>query len=276
MDGEAAGNNDAISLNMSDPHSLLAKFSKPYVVVTVTSDPTGEGFMLVDGEPLTTPAELHWTIGKTHTLSTLTPVSGGSGVQYLWVNWSDSGEQTHEVAVSQNQTTFTASYKKQYLLNFLSVEGYGSTTPASPGDYWFDVDVTVEVRATPKEGYFLNQWRLDEVSVGSENPISVTMDRTHSLKAVFEYGAETLIVEAVQEGGGVIRGLSVTVDGSMIRQTDSNGRVNFTVTKGTHTVLFQSPYSKDVGTRYLFLRWEDGVTENPRTVASFGSPLRGL
>jgi len=275
LDGESAGSDNPISVGMVEPHDLLAKFSRPSISVTITSTPEGEGFVLVDGEPAVTPAEFHWVIGGTHTISILTPLSGGNGTQYVWVEWSDGGEQTHNITVSE-PVTLTAIYKRQYLLTIQTVERYGSTTPASPGEYWFDENTIIDSRATPRQGYLFIYWMLDGVNVGEDNPISVTMNRIHSLKAVFEYGAETLIVEALQDGGGVVRGLPVTVDGSVTKQTDLNGRVNFTVSKGAHTVQVQSPYNKDVVTRYLFLRWSDGVTENPRMVAAFGSPLRAI
>jgi hypothetical protein len=61
----------------------------------------------------------------------------------------------------------------------------GGTTDPSPGSYTYTAGTSVTVTATPSSGYTFNHWELDGANVGAANPITVVMDRDHSLHAVF-------------------------------------------------------------------------------------------
>jgi len=67
----------------------------------------------------------------------------------------------------------------------VSPSGSGTTNP-SPGSYTYDSGTSVTVTATPKLGYRFKQWLLDGSNAGSSLSITVTMNRDHSLTAVFE------------------------------------------------------------------------------------------
>jgi len=60
----------------------------------------------------------------------------------------------------------------------------GGTTEPTPGIYEHDKGITINVTATPENGYYFNHWELDG-AVKLENPINVTMDEDHTLVAVF-------------------------------------------------------------------------------------------
>jgi hypothetical protein len=85
--------------------------STSLIDITITSNPTGLD-VFVDGAPVTTPHVLTWVSGSTHTLSANSPVSLPNGVQYVWVSWSDGGEQSHIVSPSTS-TTYTANFEAQ-------------------------------------------------------------------------------------------------------------------------------------------------------------------
>ena len=61
----------------------------------------------------------------------------------------------------------------------------GGTTNPVPGSYKYDEGVNVTVQAFNNSGYVFDHWRLDDVNVGSANPVNVTMDSNHTLLAVF-------------------------------------------------------------------------------------------
>jgi hypothetical protein len=61
----------------------------------------------------------------------------------------------------------------------------GGTTEPSPGSYTYPAETSVTVKAIPSSGYAFNHWELDGANVGATNPITVKMDRNHSLHAVF-------------------------------------------------------------------------------------------
>ena len=78
--------------------------------ITITSDPTSSGFVKVDGSSIITPQAFMWVVGSTHDLEALSPVSGGSGIQYVWTSWSDGGGQSHTYTTPLSPQTVTASY----------------------------------------------------------------------------------------------------------------------------------------------------------------------
>jgi flagellin-like protein len=64
----------------------------------------------------------------------------------------------------------------------------GGTTSPAPGTYTYDEGESVQVTALPNAGWKLSYWTLDGVSIGSQNPASVTMNKDHELAAVFAQG----------------------------------------------------------------------------------------
>jgi len=71
-----------------------------------------------------------------------------------------------------------------YTLTITSTSG-GTTDPV-PDSYSYNEGNVVSVTALPDSSYILDHWELDEVDVGSANPINVTMDSDHTLHVVFK------------------------------------------------------------------------------------------
>ena len=108
--------------------------SSPTVSITITSSPSGSGFVKVDSTAITTPQTFTWTVGSTHTLEAISPVSGGTGTQYVWANWSDGGNQTNQYTVPSSNQTVTAYYKTQYLVTYAAT---GNALPVTvPDNEW--------------------------------------------------------------------------------------------------------------------------------------------
>jgi hypothetical protein len=70
-----------------------------------------------------------------------------------------------------------------YTLTIATTTG-GTTNPA-PGTYTYPSGASVTVTAIPSSGYIFDHWELDGVDAGKVNPITVTMDKDHSLTAYF-------------------------------------------------------------------------------------------
>jgi len=96
------------------------------------------------------------------------------------------------VTVTYGGVEVNAYYHAEYSLTILSAEN-GTSDPA-PGTYWYREGSTVSVKAIPSRGYELDYWLLDNVNVGSSNPINVRMDAAHSLKPVFKRKSYTLTI----------------------------------------------------------------------------------
>jgi hypothetical protein len=69
----------------------------------------------------------------------------------------------------------------------------GGTTDPAPGIYSYTSNSTVQVTAIPNPNYLFNNWILDGVPTGSDNPINILMDRNHSLEAVFKIAYQLTI-----------------------------------------------------------------------------------
>jgi hypothetical protein len=101
------------------------------VSITITSSLTGSNFVEVDGTPITTPQTFDWLPGSTHTLAANSPVSGGTGIQYVYSDWGDGGNQVHDYTVPGSSTTVTANYDTQYQVTFSAGTG-GSINQVYP------------------------------------------------------------------------------------------------------------------------------------------------
>jgi len=70
-----------------------------------------------------------------------------------------------------------------YNLTITSTTG-GSTNP-SPGPHSYEEGTVVSVEASPSTGHVFDLWVLDGSNVSSDNLIFVTMDKDHTLHAIF-------------------------------------------------------------------------------------------
>ncbi|MCW4005464.1 MAG: BNR repeat-containing protein [Candidatus Bathyarchaeota archaeon] len=81
--------------------------------VTITSNPSGDGFIKVDGETITTPRTFTWNLNSNHIIEALSPVNV-SDTTYLYTNWSNNNTQIHQITISQQtEDTITATYQIQ-------------------------------------------------------------------------------------------------------------------------------------------------------------------
>src|SRR5262249_57086942 len=122
------------------------------IQVTVQTTPAGRTFM-VDSVSYTAAQTFSWQPGSSHAIATTSPQSGGTGIQYVWKNWSDNGAISHPVAPTTNKT-YTATFTTQYFLTMVAGTG-GRVSPASG---WKNSGATVSITATPSAGYMFSSW----------------------------------------------------------------------------------------------------------------------
>ncbi|MGD0550542.1 MAG: lamin tail domain-containing protein [Candidatus Bathyarchaeia archaeon] len=126
------------------------------VSITITSLPEGSGFVNVDGSAIVTPGTFTWIDGETHNLEAISPVSGGSGVRYVWVSWSDGGAQAHTYTTPSSGQTVTANYKTQFYITVTS--SYGSPTSSE----WVDERQDYATSVTSPDGdYKCDGFKID-------------------------------------------------------------------------------------------------------------------
>lgn len=133
------------------------------------------------------PKTFTWAVGSQHTFSWTDPVTAGSaGKRYVWASTSGlSTLKSGTIEVPAGGGAVTANYVTQYRLTIsVSPSGAGTTTPA-PGNYWHNQSTSVQVSATPNQGYIFSHWLLDGNYAGSSSTITVQMNSAHELVAVF-------------------------------------------------------------------------------------------
>jgi hypothetical protein len=118
--GSYSGTANPATVTMNGPITETANFASAQVQITVTSSPAGSGFVKVDDSPITTPQTFTWTVGSIHTIAATSPISCGSGCQYVWTSWSDGGGQSHQITVPGSAATYTANFKTQHQVTFTS------------------------------------------------------------------------------------------------------------------------------------------------------------
>lgn len=88
----------------------------------------------------------------------------------------------------------------------------GGTTNPPPGSHVYDVGSVVTVTALPEVDYLFDHWALDDVNIGSANPVSLTMDANHVLQASFRLIPDIAVVAVTPYPLNVRRGEPVYVD----------------------------------------------------------------
>ncbi|MFI5449686.1 MAG: hypothetical protein ACHQ03_07975 [Candidatus Bathyarchaeia archaeon] len=75
--------------------------------ITIGSNPSGPGYVQVDGNQIMTPQIFNWQTGSTHTIAANSPVGA-----YVFQSWSDGGAQTHIITVPATSTAYAANYSQ--------------------------------------------------------------------------------------------------------------------------------------------------------------------
>jgi hypothetical protein len=172
-----------ITVTMDANHTATAHYILQYYL-SVKTDPLG--IATISGEgwydessnvTLNAPAVSDYAFGYWD----VNDVLRGSGVNTITV-YMDAPK------------TATAHYTQiiRYALTITTTAG--GTTDPEPRTYNYPAGLTVQVTALPNANYIFDHWELDNVDVGSANPYTVTMNKNHTLKAVFSHAPSAWFV----------------------------------------------------------------------------------
>ena len=170
-----------ITVTMNQNHTLTAYFTAlppPQYTLTIQTSTGGT----------TNPTPGSYTYAQ----NTNVPVTGIPTTGYNFNHWTLDGTQytSNPITVLMNTNhTLTAYFSEippppptTYKININST--IGGTTDPPPTIYERDSGTTVTVTAVPEAGKYFTHWELDG-TIRTENPITVTMDKDHTLLAVF-------------------------------------------------------------------------------------------
>jgi hypothetical protein len=237
--------------------TITANFQLATVQIIVTSNPIGSGFVKVDGNAYATPQTFSWTIGSTHTLEALSPVSGGTGIQYVWTSWNDSEAQTHSITVPSTSTTYTANFKTQWQVTF-SQSGVGTD--------WTGPVMTVNGADHDKDG--VSFWADD----GDITTFSYASPLTLSGKRYVLTGVNATSAITISDVTTIVGSYKTQYYLTVVSAYDSPGGAGWYDGGSTaYATLTDGTVSGGAGVQYVFTSWGTdasgtGLTSNAITM----------
>jgi hypothetical protein len=274
------GSGTAFTLKPGTTQPKVTVSTPPTVSITITSSPViGSGFVKVDGTAYDTPHTFTWTVGGTHTLQALSPVSGGTGTQYVYTSWSapsfgSSTSQTYTYTVPSSAETVTANYKTQWQVTFqqsgLSSDATGTVLTVGTNTYtysqlpltniWVDDGTTYSYTGTVSAGTG-KQYVLTGVT-GLTSPIHSSGTVTANYKTQYQH----TITSSPATGSGY-----VTVDGSAVTTPYTTPWWD---SGSSHTIAANSPVTIVSGqSQYIYSSWSDSGAQShsvsPTTVTTY-------
>ena len=218
----------------SAPATVTGNFAAASEQITITTSPGGLLVSVDGGSFKPAPLVETWTAGSSHTITTTSPQSGGTGVQYAWSSWSDGGAISHSITVPSTSATYTASFSTQYQLTTAANPSNGGTVSPTSGGFYTSGTV-VPLTATPNAGYTFSNW-TGAVANPNSATTSVTMVAPESVTANFSSApAITLTPTSINFGTAYLyslNGREVTVKNTGTSSVTIN---SVTVTPGSGT-----------------------------------------
>jgi len=237
---------------------LVQSYAMP-PVTTVTSNPTGSGYVVVSGKPVITPAQFVWNVGDSVQLYASQFVPSGTGIQYVFLNWSDGGAISHNILAPSTTTTYQANYQKQDRLIISEQNPSQGTTNPPPGSYWYNDGQAVTIVSMPSPGYQLDNWVLDGANAGNKTQFSFSMSSPHNLTAIYEL--EPVLSLSVQTGGSVTI-TSPAINGGTPVIVAGGTSQSFPVPTGTTVTV-----TATATTSYQFVNWTGLSTQTSNTLS---------
>jgi hypothetical protein len=172
--GLSTGQSDTITVTTFG--NIDGSYRVQYYLKVATNPP---GIATIPGEG--------WYNGSASVMLTA-PTVPNYTFDHWYVNGASQGAGVNPITITMNGAYNAQAYYNPiapYVLTITTTSG-GTTNPA-PGAYSYSSGQTVQVTAIPNSGYVLDHWELDGTNVSSSNnPIAVTMNGNHNLKAVFK------------------------------------------------------------------------------------------
>ena len=197
LDGAYNGTNNPITVLMDTNHTLNAVFAVITYTLTITATAGGT----------TDPAPGIYTYNAGFNV----PVEALPSANYMFHHWlldgSPAGSANPINILMDSNHTLEAVFAETHTL-IISVSEGGTTDPP-PGTYIYETPANVVVEAIPSANYLLDHWTFDDEDIGSDNPLTVYVGSSHTLKAFFIY-SPPLSVSISPHSKSIVVGDSVT------------------------------------------------------------------
>ena len=154
---------------------------------------------------------------------------------YWFVAWTDGNTDNPRTVTVTGDATYTATFIAFHTITVTSADETLGTASGS-GDYAEGLEI--EISATPAEHYHFAQWN----DGNTDNPRTITVTEDETFTASFAIDRFTITVESNDEAMGIV---------------SESGTYDY----GTEIQISATPVEG-----YGFLAWNDGNTDNPRTI----------
>ena len=207
--------------------------------VTVTGNMTLSATSAINTYTITVSAGQHGTASGsgTYPYGSFVQISATADSDYHFSQWNDGNTDNPRTITVTADATYTASFESDAFT--VTITGDAHTTVTGSGSYPYGTQV--QISATPDEHYHFVAW-----SDGDTNATrTITVTGNITLSASSAVNTYTITVNAGQHG---------SASGS-----------------GTYGYGTQVQISATADTYYRFTAWNDGNTDNPRTVTVTGN-----
>jgi hypothetical protein len=206
--------------------NITARFTQS-PVTTLQTNPAGLKVKVDDQEytgsrSFAAPFDEGWAAGATHNVSVDSPqasVVDDPNARFVFSSWSDNGQPAHSITVGNASAVLTANFTAQYRLNVQSAApdncaGNVQMNPAAVDAAYFAAGTAVTLTAQPAAGWNFTGWEID--LTGRTNPATLTIDRSRSVRALFNITADQFRVTGVSPANAAVNAadFTLTVNGS--------------------------------------------------------------
>lgn len=175
VDGTSKGSGvNPIPATMNAPHTATAHYTQ-VITYTLAITATASG--------TTNPASATYTYSAGITVNVTATPNAGYRFDHWVLNGSNAGSTNPISVLMDRNRSLQAVFAETHTL-IISVSEGGTTNPA-PGTYTYQTPTDVSVTAIPNVGYRFDHWIYDNNNIGSQNPVTVHVGSSHTLKAVF-------------------------------------------------------------------------------------------
>jgi hypothetical protein len=236
------------------------------VPISVNTNPSGLQ-VIVDGVIRTSPQNLNWTPGTTHTIAVTSP-QGNSSSSNLFQNWTGGLPQSFQITAPSSAETFTANFSTQYLLTMNA----GSGGTVSPPSGWFNAGQTVAISATPAGGSLFTGWTGTGSGsfTGAVNNTSITMNGPVTETASFglSNGVPSAVSVSPSSGSGSSQTFTFTYSDPNGAADIASAQIDISATLSVSGACYLY-YPR--GLNEIYLASDAGVWQGPLPLGSSGT-----
>ncbi|MBO7572132.1 MAG: DUF2436 domain-containing protein, partial [Bacteroidales bacterium] len=167
-------------------------------------------------------------------------ISATPAEHYHFVSWDDGNTDNPRTVTVSDAATYTAIFAIDQFT--ITVDANNETMGTADGSGTYDYGEEIQISANPAEHYHFVQWS----DSNNQNPRTITVTDNASYTAEFAIDQHTVMVASANNDMGTVNG------------------------GGTFDYGTEIQISATAVEHYHFVQWNDGNTDNPRTVTVTG------